>query len=156
MSTRMVVDTSCGPYPTDKLVGLETALILFSAAFGGMNDCAWIADAGLRATCVDLDGERLDEMREQYPDGWEFVRLDAYEFAAVDAQWDVVSCDPFTNEFDRCADNVEAWCRLARHVVILGTGTHTVVEPPAGWKVTAKVKRSEYAGGVYWTVVEPA
>lgn len=151
----MVVDVSSGPYPVDSLVGCETALILFAAAFGGMNDAAWVADAGLRATCVDLDGEKLDEMRDNYPDDWGFVRTDAYHYPAVAGPtWDVVSCDPFTNEFQRCADNIEAWCRLARHVVILGTGTHTVVEPPAGWKITSKIKRTDYAGGVWWTTLE--
>lgn len=153
----MVVDVSCGPYPTDKLVGLQTALVLFSAAFGGMNDAAWIADAGLQAVCVDTDGEKLEEMRETYPENWAFVRWDAYQYVTeAQGQMDVVSCDPFTNEFDRCADNIESWCQLARHVVILGTGTHTVVEPPAGWEITDVVKRSEYAGGVFWSVLERA
>jgi hypothetical protein len=65
-----------------------------------------------------------------------------------------VSCDPFTNQFTACADHIETWCRLARHVVILGTGTDTIVNPPAGWEITQTIKRSEYAGGVYWTCLE--
>jgi hypothetical protein len=151
-----------GPYPTDKLIGCETALVLFAAAFGGMNDAAWIAEAGLRATCVDLDGEKLDEMRPRYPDTWEFVRYNAYDYGEYarrltkwsGAYWDVVSCDPFTNEFTNCANNIEAWCRLAKHVVILGTGTDTLVNVPAGWEITQTIKRSDYAGGVYWTTLE--
>jgi hypothetical protein len=147
-----------GPYPTDKLIGCETALILFAAAFGGMNDCAWVADAGLRATCVDLDGEKLEEMKPLYPDDWKFVCKNAYQVGvdAVVSQWDVVSLDPYTNEFTRCADNIKAWCRLARHIVILGTGTHTVVNEPAGWTISQRIKRSTYAGGVWWTVLERA
>jgi hypothetical protein len=129
-----------------------------------MNDAAWIADAGLRATCVDLDGEKLEEMKPLYPEDWHFIRTDAYHYADYASrlirnsgqEWDVVSCDPFTNEFTNCANNIGAWCRLARHVVILGTGTDTIVNVPAGWEITQTIKRSDYAGGVYWTVLERA
>lgn len=155
----MVTDTSSGPYPVEHLVGCRTALILFAAGFLGINDACWIADAGLRATCVDLDGERLSEMQPMFPKDWTFVRGDAYRNAGfspmlkVESQWDVVSCDPFTNQFEKCADNVDEWCRFARHVVILGTGTHTVVEAPDGWRVADKIRRTDYAGGVFWTTL---
>lgn len=154
--TLKVRDMTCGPYPVDVLVGCETALIVFAAAFGGLNDAAWIADAGLTATCVDNDPEKLDRMWLEYPDAWEFVCMDAYEFASVDRQWDIVSLDPFTNDFNRCADNIEAWCRLAKRTVVIGTGRDTILEPPTGWKVTRSLFRTSYEGGVYWKVLERA
>lgn len=147
----------CHPYPTWALKGCETALIVFAAEFGGMNDAAWIVEAGLRATCVDVNAEKLEAMRAFYRDDWEYVCNDAYAFAAMtEGQWDVVSLDPFTNHFRACADNIAAWCRLARRAVIIGTGTDTIIQSPAGWRQVDCVKRTDYQGGVFWTVLEPA
>jgi hypothetical protein len=70
--------------------------------------------------------------------------------------WGVVTLDPWTNQFQRCADNLQAWCWLARHAVVLGTGHSTDVTAPAGWRVADVRKRSEYDGGVFWTVLERA
>lgn len=146
------------PYPTRVLEGRETALIVFAAAFAGMNDAAWIAETPVQATCVDNDREKLEAMRDLYPDGWRFVLADAYDFAVdpKNVKWDVVSCDPFTNQFNDCAEFIGAWCRLAEHAVVIGTGIGTVVEPPDGWEITEVLKRTDYEGGVFWTVLEPA
>lgn len=155
--TLKVRDKTCGPYPVDYLVGHCTALVMFSSAFGGINDAAWIADAGLWAVCVDNDKQRLEEMRDEYPESWLFRWEDAYEYPRYHRQrFDVVSLDPFTNEFQKCADQIEDWCRLARHVVILGTGAYTSVQPPQGWRQAARIFRTTYQGGVYWTVLERA
>lgn len=149
----------CHPYPVWALKGCETALIVFASEFGGMNDAAWIVDEGLRATCVDINAEKLEAMKGNYPDDWEYVVADAYDFAGECAggpyKWDVVSLDPFTNHFDRCAENIEAWCRLARNAVIVGTGTDTTIITPLGWQQTDCLKRTDYQGGVFWTVLEP-
>lgn len=142
-------------FPHEILVGCETALVLFCAAFLGRQDAFWINEAGLVGTCVDTDEKKLDEMWMLYPDSWEFVAMDAYEFAASSGrQWDVVTLDPFTNEFTRCADNLEGWCRLAKHAVIMGTGIGTVVSPPPGWRQADHRHRTTHDGGVYWTVLE--
>ncbi len=147
----------CHPYPTWALKGCETALIVFAAEFAGMNDAAWIVEAGLRATCVDINAEKLEAMRGWYPDDWEYVCNDAYAFAAcADGKWDVVSLDPFTNHFQACADNIAAWCRLARRAVIIGTGTDTIIQSPVGWQQVDCVKRTDYQGGVFWTTLEPS
>lgn len=143
------------PYPTACLVGCETALVLFAAWFQGRQDAAWIAEAGLRATCVDVDEHKLAEMRPLYPRDWEFVHADAFRYApTTDRQWDVVTADPWTNDFDRCADSIGDFCRVARKAVILATGVSTVLNVPAGWSVSEVVRRSSFDGGVYWTVLE--
>lgn len=153
----VVVTVAQGVFPSDVLVGCDTALVIFCAAFGGKQDAHWIAEAGLTATCVDEDGKKMDEMWRAFPEHWEFVTADAYEFAAhSDRQWDVVTLDPFTHDFERCADCIEMWCRLARRAVVIGTGNETVVEVPAGWQVSAVLRRSDYQGGVFWTVLERA
>lgn len=155
----VVAPEKCHPYPEWALQGCETALIVFAAEFGGMNDAAWIRDAGLRATCVDVNAEKLIDMEQWYPADWEFVVADAYNFHPEDwpheGRWDVVSLDPFTNHFQKCADNIAEWCAMARRAVIIGTGTDTVIKSPAGWQQTDCVKRTDYQGGVYWTVLEP-
>lgn len=142
-------------YPHSVLVGCETALVVFCAAFRGYQDAWWIAEAGLRATCVDNDRAKLDEMGAIYPKDWEWLCLDAYE-GNPDRTWDVVSLDPWSNQFTRCADMIGTWCKLARHAVILGTGVDTIVRAPAGWVVSERRKRSAYDGGVFWTVLERA
>lgn len=149
-------------YPGDVLRGCETALVLFCARWFGRQDAYWIAEAGLRAVCVDLDGERIAEMKRIYPKNWGFATGDAWAIMAPFARnphaqrWDVVSLDPFTNLMDLCSETLPLWCSLARKAVILGTGHQTAVHTPEGWQVTDVRKRSDYAGGVYWTVLEPA
>lgn len=129
---------------------------MFCAAFHGRQDALWIADAGLDATCVDTDGDKLAEMEAVYPDGWEFVTGDAFNYAAAaKRQWDVVSLDPFSALFQRVADELPLWCSRARRAVLLGTGVGTKVEAPDGWRVTEVLERSGFQGGVYWTVLQP-
>lgn len=148
--------TDDGNYPHGILVGCDTALVVFAAGFLGQQDAVWIADAGLRATLVDENKVKLDYMRGLYPDDWVYLCEDAYRFGeTTDDEWDIVSLDPWTNQFDRCADMIATWCRLARHAVVLGTGRDTVVRPPAGWSVTDTRQRSDYDGGVWWTILEP-
>jgi hypothetical protein len=131
-------------YPRHILVGCETGLVLFAAA------------AEVATTCVDLDGDKLDEMRAVYPEGWEFAQADVFEYAAAaDRKWDVVSLDPPSNLFDQCDTLLPLWCLLANRAVILGTGKNSRVGPPPGWGVSERIRRSGFFGGVYWTVVEP-
>jgi hypothetical protein len=146
-------------FPGEALADSETALVLFAAAWHGRQDAYWVAQAGLRATCVDLDRGRLEEMRAMYPDDWDFVQDDVYAFGIEsdvnERRWDVVSLDPFTNQFDRCAQMLPTWCKLASNVVILGMDDRQL-EVPEGWRITDRRKRSDYNGGVYWVVLERA
>lgn len=144
-------------YPRHVLIGCETALVLFAAGFWGRQDAYWVAEAGLRATCVDTDGERLEQMRALYPGGWDFAEADAYAFAEATGQmWDLVSIDCPTNHFERCADLVPLWCEIARQAVVLGTNRQLAreINPPAGWEKTEIRYRSDFAGGVYWATLE--
>jgi len=145
-----------GVYPADLLDGCSTALILFAAGFHGAQDGIFVADKGLDATCVDIRPQRLHEMAAMYPASWEFFVDDVFDFVEeTDRTWDVVSVDCPTNLFERCADMVGVWCGLAERAVVLGTGEHTSVTAPAGWRITQVVRRSSFAGGVYWTVLQP-
>jgi hypothetical protein len=140
-------------YPRHVLVGCDDALVLFAAAFYGQQDAVWMADAGITTTCVDTDTVRLEEMRGVYPDGWEFVTADAFEFAVgTDRQWDVVSIDCPSNLFDRCAELLPLWARIARKVVVLGSGENTAAQEPDGWEFIDCVRRSHNYGGTYWRV----
>jgi hypothetical protein len=143
------------PYPIWALKGCETALIVFAAEFGGMNDAAWIVDHPLSVTCVDINEEKLEEMRVHYPADWSYICMDAYQLPSS-IRYDVVSLDPFTNHFQKCADQIALWCQIARYAVIIGTGTDTTIVSPPGWQQTDCLKRSDYQGGVFWTVLEPA
>ena len=141
-------------FPHSVLAGCETALCVFAAGFLGRQDAFWVADAGLRATVVDSDPMMVKQMRKMYPPSWDWRIIDAYRFA-TDEEWDVVTLDPWTNQFQLCADHLPAWCRMARHAVVLGTGIDTDVVAPPGWEITDVRQRSDYDGGVFWTVLEP-
>jgi hypothetical protein len=143
-------------YPRHVLVGCADALVLFAAAFHGKQDAIWMADAGLTATCVDLDGERLEEMRAVYPDGWRFEQADVFSYAVrTPDKFDVVSIDCPTNLFEDCAELLPLWCRIARKAVVLGCALKTPYEIPSGWRQTDLLFRSNFQGGTYWRVFEP-
>lgn len=145
-------------FPLELLNADDTALVVFAAGFMGVQDAYWIRQAGMVATCMDDDPVKLAEMAPLYPATWEFILADAYSYALTETtrrQWDVVTLDPWTNNMDKCASFIREWCRMAHKAVVIGTGVSTYVEAPDGWEVTDKRKRTEYDGGVYWTVLEP-
>jgi hypothetical protein len=152
----------CGTvYPGPQFFeGCETALCIFSAEWLGMQDAYWIAQHGLRGTCVDLQGDKLAQMREIYPQGWEFVEADAYDFAAgavvEGRQWDALTLDPWTGQFQQCADLLPTWTTLARKTVVLGHGNYRLIRPeaPEGWTMTEAIKRSDFKGSVDWLVFQ--
>lgn len=142
-------------YPREALKGCRTALVLFAAAWLGKQDAVWICDAGLTGTCVDTDAQKLGEMAAIYPAGWDFVTADVFDYTATTPrQWDVVSVDCPTNLFDLCAESLPLWQFLARRVIILGCGPRTHLDPGEGWQLTNLLHRSNFAGGVYWAVLE--
>lgn len=144
-------------YP--RLEGMSTALIGFCAAFHGQQDCVWVAEAGMDAVCVDTDPVRLSEMEAMYPEGWRFVCRDMFAYAQEQheqgAVFDLVSLDPFTNLFDRCAAHAGLWCSLAARMVILGIGRDTRLDVPEGWRLAGLIRRSDFAGGTFWATLEP-
>jgi len=142
-------------FPQHLLEGCEDALILFSSAFNGAQDAIWILDAGLTGTCVDIDIDALNRMEELYPTDWTFILTDAYQYVGqVSQQWDIVTVDCPTGQFDRAADFISLFCHRAKKAVILGTGVGTKVQAPEGWEITDRRRRSSYDGGVFWTVLE--
>lgn len=144
------------PYPTHLLEGCTGGLVLFSAAFLGHNDAIHFAEAGIVTTCVDIDRERLTEMRSLYPEEWGFVCADAWEFAEARQSermtWDAVSVDTFTGSaMRRSLGSLDLWCSLAAKFVtatIDDTVTELVV--PEGW-TSSLYPRSDR---VSWLVLE--
>lgn len=144
-----------GPYPTELLVGCESALVLFGAAFLGINDAIHVAAAGIAdVTVVDVDAARLATMRSLYPAGWEFVESDAFDFAgrqsAAHARYDLVSADPWTDLMPRCRDLLPTLVSLARRAVVLGVEPALSLEAPAGWD-GRRIERSALSD---WLVLE--
>ena len=141
-------------FPTGVLRDCKTALVLFSSAWYGKQDAYYVAAAGLRATCVDIRNDNFEDMERLYPDDWEFIQDDAYEFVRqTHRRWDVVTVDCPSGHFQKCADLLPLLCRLARVTVILGSGVDTRLVPPEGWRVVTRNRRSMMYGGVYWTVL---
>lgn len=147
-------------FPVDVLEGCETALVVFAAAFGGVQDAAYVREAGLNAVCVDTDAAALARMRYDYPDDWLFVAADAFgvadEAAGDGSSWDVVTLDPFTGSMmDRTIERLPDFCKLARKYVICGIDNRRLT-PPDGWRERSRFWRSDLKGGVYWAVLERA
>lgn len=143
------------PYPAHLLDGCRTGLVLFAAAFLGHNDAIHMAEAGLTCMCVDVDADRVAEMRELYPASWSFLVADAWEWAATardeDLLWDVVSADTFTGSaMERSLRSLDLWCSLARKVVTATITPGAMYQVPGGWKAM----HYQRATGVYWLVLE--
>jgi hypothetical protein len=145
-------------FPCHLLEGQETGLVVFAAGFYGMHDAYWMAEAGMRAVCIDVDAEKLAVMERIYADDWEFVEADAFDFVeAMIGTYDVVTVDPGSNWFERVADLTDLWCSRANRAAVIGAGVGTKdMRAPEGWKVTDVRRRSNHLGGVFWVVMEPA
>lgn len=155
--TREELRARAAPYPTEILAGCESALVLFGAAFLGVNDAIHFANAAIRAvTVVDIDGAKLDTMRPLYPSEWEFISADAFAFVGdrqtAGARYDVVSADPFTSLMPRVREAVPALCALAGHAVVVGVERGQQIATPPGWH-HRRVERSDLAD---WIVLEPS
>ena len=142
------------PYPTYLLEGAETGLCLFSAAFMGHNDVIHFALENVRATCVDVDQEKLHALAALYPDDWWFICRDAWEFAedaaAKGIRWDVVSVDTFRgNATERSLTTLELWCSIAEKAVVATLEDGQEYEPPKGWTAHVLRRNSE----VMWLVL---
>lgn len=152
-SLKALRDPSDMSFPTGTIIGYETALVLFAQAWYGKQDAVYVAQAGLRATCVDYRDHNFAAMRDLYADDWEFVQADAYQFIQeTDRQWDVVTVDCPSGHFQQCADLLPRFGEIARHVIVLGTGVGTEFMAPRGWVWAEEHERSKMYGGVYWSV----
>lgn len=126
------------PYPADMLDGCRTGLLLFAAAFLGVNDGIHFARKQLVCTCVDTNEERLSRMEALYPPEWLFEAEDAWEFARAAQErgktWDAVSVDTFTgNATHRSLDSLELWCSLANRCLTVTVAKGQECEIPDGW-----------------------
>jgi len=99
-------------------------------------------------------------MMPHYPKGWKWLTADVFDSAPLwiynGRKYDVVSLDPFSNLFRKCAYMAHMWCQLSNRVVIMGSSlaTHGLVIPPRGWTKHDPLKRSDFNGGTYWTILE--
>lgn len=146
-----------GVYPD--ISGLSSAFIGFAGGFDGRQDCAHIEAAGLTAVCVERDPARIAGMDDLYPADWRFIEADVYETArrcfALGEHFDLVSLDPYSSQFQECADRLDLWMKLATRKVVLGTGRDTWLPLDLdGWQITDTIQRSSFNGGVFWTVYD--
>lgn len=142
------------PYPVDGLVGCETGLCLFAAAFLGHNDAIHFAEAGMHGYCVDIDGVRLAEMATLYPGSWQWAVDDAWLFAAdakrLKQSWDVVSVDTFTGAAtERSMASLDLWCSIADRMVTATVTEGASFHIPSEWNATHYPRSSD----VYWLVL---
>lgn len=149
------ISTVARPYPAWLLNHCETGLCLFSSAFLGHNDAIHFARAELQTTCVDVNNAHLAQMAGLYPDDWDFVCDDAWEFAAASVErgemWDAVSVDTFLGDATaRSLTTLELWCSLARVFVTATIPTGLLAAPPDGFKATIFTRSSQAS----WLILE--
>ena len=124
------VNRNAQPYPAYLLPKGGTALALFAAGFHGWNDVIHMARKEMDVTCVDVDGDRLWEMAEIYPNIMTFYVKDAWEFAeeaaAEGRKWDVVSVDPFMGDAaEKAWESIPLWMSIAGEVLTLTVASNT-------------------------------
>lgn len=151
-----VTEVACEarPYPTYLLENAKTGLCLFSAAFLGHNEAIHFVLEDVQTTCVDIDQEKLSVMQSMYPEGWEFVCRDAWEFAesaaAVGRTWDIVSVDTFRgNATEKSLTTIDLWCSLADTAVVMTMEQGQDYDVPLGWEAQLFRRNSE----VFWLVL---
>ena len=143
-------------YPADMLEDCETGLLLFAAAFLGVNDAIHFARKQTVCTCVDTNPERLGRMEALYPPDWSFVEQDAWEFAeaarASGTGWDAVSVDTFTGmATHRSLGTLDLWCSLARKCLTVTIVEGLPYEVPAGWRQSVFPRDGRF--GAAWLVL---
>ena len=132
---------------------------LLAVAFAGAPGAAPAQSGADYFSVVDTDGNgrvSLPEFLERM--SWAFRQMDAFEFiSTTEVTYDVVTADPFTGEtMERCHRDLLSFCRLARHAVVMGsTAAQPIHRAPEGWRITDTVHRSDFGGGVFWTVLRP-
>lgn len=154
----MTIDTvDTEVFPTYLLEECDSALVLFCAAFGGIQDALFIRDAKLtNVVCVDNDPVALSRMMPSYPKEWLFWEQDAFAYMAKWAllvEYDIVTLDPFTGDtMNRVLDKyLGVACKLATKYVVCGCDNRNV-KPPRGWRIKSRMLRSR--NSVYWLILE--
>jgi hypothetical protein len=156
-------------FPRDRLRPDDSALVLFCAAFGGAQDAAHLREAGLvNVECWDLDGDKLAAMLLKYPKPWMFFEGDAFKHIdeTTKRQWDVVTCDQFTNHDADVLKRMPKLLKMARRLLVISCCARGAATMPdvfmafrlaseAGW-TTSVVYRSDFRDGVVWLVFEKA
>lgn len=104
-------------FPIELLRHAKSAACFFCAAFGGKQDVKYVCDAGIQdVMLVDLDGEKLDAMKLNYPSNWRYIQGDAFQVVKeVNRRLDIVICDPFLSMSGKVlGENFDAFYSLAR------------------------------------------
>jgi len=160
---------------------VESACCFFTAQFYGKNDVVHLNRVGVKnVTLVDLDKKKLEHMEEIYPETWETVVADAFEFAsaalAAGKQYELVVCDPYSGMASEVSfEKGKLFFDLAsRFFCSLYTkpmfeddlGDLQLADDPIqlgrrlgefyGGEVNVALiaKRSSHLDGIYWVVIE--
>lgn len=161
-------------FPREVLSGATSAVCFFAAAFRGRNDAIHLADAGLAdVLVVDVDAEKLGEMRAIYPASWRWTVGDAYAVARDlrerGERADVVVVDAWQSECERALAELPLWCAVARrHVVVTvakpwldAHGLRPDAASLSKWlaergivaTVASLHHRADWSGGTWWLVL---
>ncbi len=156
---KLIGEARVNPFPKHLLRGSKTALLLYAAGFHGRQDGVFVAEAGVQATCVDIDRQKLSEMEQVYPGDWDFIVDDALHYArSAWTNFSFVSVDCPSDKSDMCYRELHTFLTIAARALILTV--HEEMEEKSwrhpeipGWRSTT-LRRSWYRGGTYWLCLE--
>lgn len=164
----IVIASNPTTFPCWVLEGATNPLFLYGAGFFGRQDAVHAARLGVkRATVVDIDRVRMDEMRTMYAShvaSWSWFTGSAGEYPLRVNQHDVIVLDPWTNDIrPSFAFTKEHALRCATRYVVTGyfpaeagveVTTEMVEADIPGSRCVEVLKRSGHRGGVWWAVLE--
>jgi hypothetical protein len=127
----MSIDSKKVNFPTWVLDDCGSALCLFCAAFGGMNDVQYVWDAGIeRVDLVDNDAVKMEALWEKFDrNKWHFEICDCFnevgfrrwleDISIGDHRCDVTIADPWTDQVDAVLDMLDDLKAITRKYIVL-------------------------------------
>lgn len=143
-------------FPSDLLRPTDSVLCLFSAAYKGEHDVAFVKEAGCTdVLLIDNDETKLQETAMQHEYGYKCC--DAFDYiifaASTDMKWDVVITDQWSNQdIEINVAYLDMLLRIARRHLILGyckRNFNNCLIGPGRY-----MHRSDHLGGVYWRIID--
>ncbi len=112
------------PFPQFTLANANSGICIYSVALHGVRDVIHLRDKQVkRVTLVDIDREKMEEMKKIYPQRWEYLVGDAFEtldrLKRDDQTFDVVVLDPWIHEQTRNLDRLGDLLDIANRYVVI-------------------------------------
>jgi hypothetical protein len=163
------------PFPVKVLENVRSACAFYSVGLMGMRDVIHLQGKCVpEVTLVDIDGEKMAEMRKIYPQNWDYVVGDADEvlslFRRQKRRFDVIVLDPWVTDQIRIMERLSDLLDIANQYVVISLSKNSFYSPlgvnPLAKDVLAylkakdervanvsQVKCTNFDGGIFWVAI---